>query len=106
MRLHCGRSAHLPTVPLLRARTRTVVLTYCVDEVTDSPRRRRIVLAVVDPDDVDAIAPTAKRLNERGIHFALRRQNNSDDGPWQLFCFDPNGARVELDFDAREAAPA
>ena len=38
MRLHCGRSAHLPTVPLLRARTRTVVLTYCVDEVTDHGR--------------------------------------------------------------------
>ena len=24
-------------------------------------------------------------------------------GTWQLFCFDPNGARVELDFDAAES---
>ena len=23
-------------------------------------------------------------------------------GAWQLFCFDPNGAKVELDFDAAE----
>ena len=23
-------------------------------------------------------------------------------GAWQLFCFDPNGAKVELDFDASE----
>ena len=26
-------------------------------------------------------------------------------GSWQLFCLDPSGARVELDFDASEAAP-
>ena len=29
-----------------------------------------------------------------------RRQAGA--GIWQLFCFDPNGARVELDFDANE----
>ena len=38
MRLHCGRSAHLPIVPFLRVRTRTVVPLYCVDEVTDTGR--------------------------------------------------------------------
>jgi hypothetical protein len=26
-------------------------------------------------------------------------------GAWQLFCLDPSGARVELDFDAGETAP-
>ena len=42
----------------------------------------------------------------RGVTYDLRRLANSADGQWQLFCHDPNGARVELDFDASEAAPA
>jgi catechol 2,3-dioxygenase-like lactoylglutathione lyase family enzyme len=47
----------------------------------------------------DALA----RLDERGIHYAHRRQAGA--GTWQVFFFDPNGARVELDFDASEAEP-
>lgn len=43
------------------------------------------------------------RLAAHAIRYDLRRQN--DSGVWQLFCHDPNGARVELDFDAAEAAP-
>jgi catechol 2,3-dioxygenase-like lactoylglutathione lyase family enzyme len=43
------------------------------------------------------------KLKGRGIAYDLRRQPES--GTWQLFCFDPNGARVELDFDPSEAAP-
>jgi catechol 2,3-dioxygenase-like lactoylglutathione lyase family enzyme len=49
---------------------------------------------------------TGARLKARGIDYDLRRLANSADGQWQLFCFDPNGARVELDFDASESAPA
>lgn len=49
---------------------------------------------------------TAKRLTERGVKYDLRRLANAADGQWQLFCYDPNGARVELDFQATEAAPA
>ena len=49
---------------------------------------------------------TAARLAGRGIKYDLRRLAGESDGPWQLFCDDPNGARVELDFDAEEAAPA
>ena len=41
------------------------------------------------------------RFDERGIRYDLRRQAGS--GPWQLFCHDPNGAKVELDFDASES---
>ena len=52
------------------------------------------------------LAGTAARLKQRGIDYDLRRLANSADGQWQLFCFDPNNARVELDFDAGEAAPA
>lgn len=40
------------------------------------------------------------RFEDRGVKFDLRRQAGS--GLWQLFSFDPNGARVELDFDAAE----
>jgi catechol 2,3-dioxygenase-like lactoylglutathione lyase family enzyme len=43
------------------------------------------------------------RLKERGIQYDLRRQNESRT--WQLFCFDPSGARVELDFDPSEPDP-
>jgi catechol 2,3-dioxygenase-like lactoylglutathione lyase family enzyme len=46
---------------------------------------------------------TAAKLKTHGIAYDLRRQPES--GTWQLFCFDPNGARVELDFEAGEAAP-
>lgn len=40
------------------------------------------------------------RFDERGIKYDLRRQAGA--GTWQLFSFDPNGAKVELDFDASE----
>ena len=42
------------------------------------------------------------RFDERAIPYDLRRQVGA--GTWQLFCHDPNGAKVELDFDASEAA--
>jgi len=50
--------------------------------------------------DLPAVTAT---LDSSRIQYDLRRQNES--GVWQLFCFDPNGARVELDFEASEPAP-
>lgn len=44
-----------------------------------------------------------EKLKSRGIKYTLRRQNESNT--WQLFCFDPCGAKVELDFDPSEPAP-
>ncbi len=44
------------------------------------------------------------QLKERGIDYILRRQN--DTRTWQLFCHDPSGAKVELDFAAHEQGPA
>jgi catechol 2,3-dioxygenase-like lactoylglutathione lyase family enzyme len=41
------------------------------------------------------------RLEQAGVKFELRRQKGA--GTWQLFCLDPNGAKVELDFDPSEA---
>lgn len=40
------------------------------------------------------------RFDERGLKYDLRRQAGA--GTWQLFSYDPNGAKVELDFDPAE----
>lgn len=40
------------------------------------------------------------RFDARGHPYQLRQQPGS--GTWQLFCHDPNGAKVELDFEAGE----
>ena len=40
------------------------------------------------------------RFDERGVKYDLRQQKGS--GTWQLFCHDPSGANVELDFEASE----
>jgi catechol 2,3-dioxygenase-like lactoylglutathione lyase family enzyme len=44
-----------------------------------------------------------ERLDAAGIAYDLRRQ--AESRVWQLFTFDPNGARVELDFEATETGP-
>lgn len=56
---------------------------------------------------IDHIAFTARdlkavkaRFDASGTSYELRRQKGA--GTWQLFCKDPNGARVELDFEASE----
>jgi len=41
------------------------------------------------------------RFDEAGTKYDLRRQVGA--GTWQLFTYDPNGAKVELDFDAAES---
>lgn len=46
---------------------------------------------------------TAARLGAAGVAYDLRRLPGG--GIWQLFCNDPAGARVELDFAATEIAP-
>ncbi|MBA2412058.1 MAG: VOC family protein [Burkholderiaceae bacterium] len=44
------------------------------------------------------------KLDARAIVYDLRRQRGSNT--WQLFCLDPSGAKVELDFDAAESETA
>ncbi|MDQ6629810.1 MAG: VOC family protein [Pseudomonadota bacterium] len=46
------------------------------------------------------LADVTRRLDAASIAYTLRRQTGSK--LWQLFCVDPSGARVELDFDASE----
>ncbi|MBX3617628.1 VOC family protein [Nitrosomonas sp.] len=46
---------------------------------------------------------TADTLKLHGIHYELQRLPELEI--WQLFCHDPDGAKVELDFPANEPAP-
>lgn len=50
------------------------------------------------------LAATVEALRARAIAFELRRLVGV--GSWQLFLHDPDGARVELDFDRHEPPPA
>ncbi|MDE0173167.1 MAG: VOC family protein [Defluviicoccus sp.] len=45
---------------------------------------------------------TMSRFSELGVEFAQRQV--ADQGLYQLFLFDPNGIKIELNFDAEEAA--
>ena len=56
---------------------------------------------------IDHMAFTARdlravkaRFDQSGTKYDLRQQAGA--GTWQLFCYDPNGAKVELDFDPSE----
>lgn len=56
---------------------------------------------------IDHMAFTARGLKEtkarfdaQGVKYDLRQQAGA--GTWQLFSYDPNGAKVELDFDPGE----
>jgi len=56
---------------------------------------------------IDHMAFTARdlravkaRFDASGTRYDLRQQAGA--GTWQLFCHDPNGAKVELDFDPTE----
>ena len=49
------------------------------------------------------LAAAVKKLESRGIEYDLRKLPGY--GTWQLFFFDPNNAKVEIDFDPKEAPP-
>lgn len=66
------------------------------------PSERRGVLDHIAFSAVELRAVAAK-LQHAGIPYDLGRQPGS--GVWQLFLFDPSGARVELDFPADEPGP-
>jgi catechol 2,3-dioxygenase-like lactoylglutathione lyase family enzyme len=68
--------------------------------------RDRLVKGVIDHMAFSGrdLAGTVAKLRARGVEHELRRLPAY--GNWQLFFHDPNGARVEIDFDPAEAAPA
>ncbi|CAG0962767.1 lactoylglutathione lyase [Burkholderiales bacterium] len=73
--------------------------------VVGGRRRDELKPGVIDHMAFSArgLAAKAAQLDAAGIRYACRRQVGS--GVWQVFFLDPNGARIELDFDAAEAAP-
>ena len=50
------------------------------------------------------LAALIARLEARHLTYDLRRlpEGGPGAGVWQLFFYDPNGARVEVDFDSEE----
>ena len=68
--------------------------------------RNRLVKGVIDhmAFSGNGLAAAVASLKARGVAYELRRLPAY--GTWQLFFFDPNGAKVEIDFDKSEAAPA
>ena len=64
--------------------------------------KQRLVKGVIDHMAFTAhdLSDTLALLASRNIAHTCRRQAQS--GVWQVFFFDPNGARVELDFPADE----
>jgi len=68
--------------------------------------RRELVKGVIDHNAFtgQGLVETVGKLEARGIWDDLQRLPGI--GTWQLFFHDPNGAKVEIDFDAAEPAPA
>ena len=50
------------------------------------------------------LAAAVAKLKQKNIKYELRRLPEYDT--WQLFFFDPNDAKIEIDFDPNEPAPA
>jgi catechol 2,3-dioxygenase-like lactoylglutathione lyase family enzyme len=68
--------------------------------------RKLLVKGVIDHMAFYGIglAETVAKLKAKGIDYELRRL--PEYGTWQLFFHDPNNAKVEIDFDAKEPEPA
>ncbi len=67
-----------------------------------SPRRGVIDHIAFFGDD---LVGTLERLRSDRVAYRLIRQPRPWSG-WQVFFFDPNGAEVEIDFDASQTIPA
>jgi catechol 2,3-dioxygenase-like lactoylglutathione lyase family enzyme len=67
---------------------------------------KRLVKGVIDHMAFSGkgLEQAVAKLKQRSIQYELRRLPAY--GTWQLFFHDPNSARVEIDFDPAEAAPA
>jgi catechol 2,3-dioxygenase-like lactoylglutathione lyase family enzyme len=68
--------------------------------------RERLVKGVLDhmAYSGQGLPAAVAKLKRHDLPYELRRL--PDVGTWQLFFHDPNGAKIEIDFDASEPAPA
>ncbi len=74
--------------------------------VVAGKERKLLVKGVIDHMAFygTGLAATVAKLKAKGIDYELRRL--PEYGTWQLFFHDPNNAKVEIDFDAKEPEPA
>jgi len=74
--------------------------------IIDGVERKVLVKGVIDHMAFSGndLAGTVGKLKAKGVAYDLRRLPGYQT--WQLFFFDPNGAKVEIDFDPAETAPA
>ena len=65
----------------------------------------RLVKGVIDHMAFSGkgLAEAVAKLKKKNIKYELRQLPGY--GTWQLFFFDPNDAKVEIDFDKTEAGP-
>jgi catechol 2,3-dioxygenase-like lactoylglutathione lyase family enzyme len=68
--------------------------------------RERLVKGVLDHMAFTGkgLAAAVAKLQRANIKYELRRL--PEYGTWQLFFFDPNNAKIEIDYDKSEPAPA
>ena len=68
--------------------------------------KERLVKGVIDHMAFSGkgLGAAVAKLKKKNIKYELRQLPGY--GTWQLFFFDPNNARVEIDFDKSEQAPA
>ena len=68
--------------------------------------KERLVKGVLDHMAYSGVglAAAVEKLRKKDVKYELRRL--PEYGTWQLFFFDPNDAKIEIDFDPSEAAPA
>jgi catechol 2,3-dioxygenase-like lactoylglutathione lyase family enzyme len=68
-------------------------------------RREELVKGVIDHMAFSGrgLSETVARLKTKSVPHELRRL--PEYGTWQLFFHDPNGAKIEIDFDAAESGP-
>jgi len=69
-------------------------------------QKKQLVKGVIDHMAFTGggLAHAVAKLKARGVAYELRRLPAY--GTWQLFFHDPNGAKVEIDYDPAEPAPA
>lgn len=69
-------------------------------------KKERLVKGVIDHMAFSGkgLAGAVAKLKKKDMKYELRQLPAY--GTWQLFFHDPNGAKVEIDFDPQEAAPA
>ncbi|MDH4259097.1 MAG: VOC family protein [Gammaproteobacteria bacterium] len=74
--------------------------------VVAGKERKLLVKGVIDHMAFygTGLGATVAKLKAKGIDYELRRL--PEYGTWQLFFHDPNNAKVEIDFDAKEPEPA